>query len=227
MAKVAPTRKPGTDIAPKDAPRDALGTVVTRNEFYRDGYRRLVQIARLEAVAILALIAVLALTVSAMKGRDRFFATTSDGRVLQMAPLDQPNLPTSKVLSWATEAAAETMTFNFSDYRKRLQDSSRFFTRNGWQTFNDALSKSNLLEAVQSLQQVVTAAPRAAPVILQEGLVNNVYQWQVQIPFNITYQAGSKEDNHAQLITLVIVRVSTLETPDGIAIDQWIAGDLR
>jgi intracellular multiplication protein IcmL len=223
MAKVATTKKPSTDIAPVDA----LGMVVTRNEFYRDGYRRLVQIARLEAVAILALILVLGLTISAMKGRDRFFATTSDGRLLPMIALDQPNMPDSKVLTWATEAATETMTFNFSDFRRRLQDASRFFTRSGWQTFNDALSKSNLLDAVRTNQQVLTAVPLKAPIVLQEGLVNNVYQWQIQFPLNVTYEVGNKVDNHPQLITLVIVRVSTLETPDGIAIDQWIAGDYR
>jgi intracellular multiplication protein IcmL len=223
MAKSATQEKPVTDIVA----RDPLTTVVTRNEFYRDGYRRMQQIMLIEAGAIVALILVLALTIGVMKGRDRFFATTSDGRLLEMVALDQPNLPTAKVLSWAAEAATETMTFGFNDYRKRLQDSSRFFTRSGWQTFNDALSKSNLLELVTGNQQVVTAVPRSAPVILQAGLVNNVYQWQVQIPLNITYQVGSKEDNRPQLITLVIVRVSTLETPDGIAIDQWIAGDLR
>ena len=227
MDKRAAIKKPGPDTGKNLVSKDPLTAVVTRNEFYRDGYRRLQLIALIEAAAIVALILVVALTVGVMKGRDRFFATTSDGRLLPMIALDEPNLPTSKVLSWAANAATETMTFGFNDYRKRLQDSSRFFTRGGWQTFNDALSKSNLLDLVQGNQQVVTAVPRTAPVVVQEGLVNNVYQWQVQLPLNITYQVGNKEDNRPQLITLVIVRVSTLETPDGIAIDQWIAGDLR
>ena len=223
MAKSVTNRKPATEVAVKDP----LAVVMTRNEFYRDGYRRLQLIALVEAGAIVALVLVLALTIGAMRGRDRFFATTSDGRLLEMIALDQPNLPPSKILTWATDASTETMTFGFNDYRKRLQDASRFFTRNGWQTFNDALSKSNMLELVTGNQQVVTAVARSAPVITDAGLVDNVYRWTVQIPLNITYQVGNKEENRPQLITLVIVRVSTLETPDGIAIDQWIAGDLR
>jgi intracellular multiplication protein IcmL len=124
------------------------------------------------------------------------------------------------------------MTFGFNDYRKRLQTSSRFFTRGGWATFNDALTKSNMLELVTANQQVVTAVPREAPVVIKEGpvdndIAHNDYQWVVQLPLNVTYLVGAKEENRPQLITMVIVRVSTLETPDGIAIDQWIAQDLR
>ena len=90
---------------------DALNAVVTRNEYYRDGYRRLQKIALAEALAILGLILVLALTISVTKGKDRFFATTSDGRLLQMVPLDQPNLPTAKLVSWAASSATEIMPF--------------------------------------------------------------------------------------------------------------------
>ncbi len=206
---------------------DALNAVVNRNEFYRDGYRRLQKIALIEAVAIIALIAVLALTIQVTRGKDRFFATTSDGRLLQMVPLDQPNLPTAKLTSWAAEAASEIMTFGFNDYRKRLQESSRFFTRSGWSTFNEALTKSNLLLQVTNNDQVLTAAPKAAPVVVQEGVIRGVYRWYVQMPLNVTYTVGSKEDNRPQLVTMSIVRVSTLETPDGVAIDQWIAEETK
>jgi intracellular multiplication protein IcmL len=206
---------------------DALNAVITRNEFYRDGYRRLQKIALAEALAILGLILVLALTISVTKGKDRFFATTSDGRLLQMVPLDQPNLPTAKLVSWAAASATEIMTFGFNDYRKRLQDSSRLFTHQGWLSFNDALHKSNLLQMMQQNQQVLTAVPREAPVVVQEGVVHGVYRWYVQLPLNITYQVGNRQENRPQLITMAIVRVSTLETPDGVAVDQWIAGDLQ
>ncbi len=206
---------------------DALSSVVNRNDFYRDGYRRMQKIVLIEAVAILALIGVLAVTITVTRGKDRFFATTSDGRLLQMVPLDQPNLPTAKLTSWAAAAASEIMTFGFNDYRKRLQESSRFFTRSGWQTFNDALTRSNLLQLVTANQQVLTAAPRAAPVVSQEGVVRGVYRWYVQMPLNVTYTVNTKEDNKPQLVTMAIVRVSTLETADGVAIDQWIAEDLK
>jgi intracellular multiplication protein IcmL len=205
---------------------DSLTTVVTRNEFYRDGYRRLQKIALAEAVAILGLIIVLAVNVSTMKPKDRFFATTSDGRLLQMVPLDQPDLPTGKLVSWSAAAASEIMTFGFNDYRKRLQESSRFFTRQGWESFNDALQKSNLLQMMNQNQQVLTAVPREAPVVVQEGVVRGVYRWYVQMPLNVTYQVGNTQENRPQRITLAIVRVSTLETPDGVAIDQWVAEDM-
>ena len=204
---------------------DALSTVVTRNEFYRDGYRRLQKIALIEAVAILGLIGVLALTIGASRPKDRFFATTADGRVLQMVPLDQPMLPDARVLSWAAAAATEVMTFGFNDYRKRLQESSKYFTRTGWQTFNDALAKSNLLQMVNQNQQILTAVPSRAPIIARQLNYHGVWRWYVQMPLTITYTVANREDSHAQLVTLALVRVSTLDNPDGIAIDQWVAED--
>ena len=223
VSKTKSPQKP----AGRDVSKDALATVVIRNEFYRDGYRRMQLIGLIEAGIIILLVLTLMLVVVTLRGHDRYFATTSDGRLIGMVPLDEPNQPTAKVISWSTEAATEIMTFGFNDYRKRLQTSSRFFTRSGWATFNDALTKSNMLELVTSNQQVVTAVPRDAPVVIKEGLLDNRYQWVLQLPMNVTYQVGTKEENRPQLITMVITRVPTLDTPDGIAIDQWIAEDLK
>jgi intracellular multiplication protein IcmL len=126
-------------------------------------------------------------------------------------------------MSWAAQSATEVMTFGFNDYRRRLQEASRNFTRRGWESFTQALQRSRIIEMVEAQQQVVTAAPQGAPIIVSEGLSAGRYQWQIQMPLVLTYQSGSRTRSDSLLVTLVIVRVPRLESSNGVGIEQWIA----
>lgn len=205
------------------APPGALEAVVTRNLFYRDGYRNLVKIAILEGMAIVALILALAITIAVSRPQDRFFATTADGRLIRMVPLDQPNMNDAALISWAARAGSDVMTFGFHDYQRRLQESSSYFTRRGWQSFTEALDRSRVMEGVQQAQRVVTAAPKSAPVIEQQGFVDGIYRWVVNLPLIVTYQSGTATQSDTVNVQLVIVRVSTLDSASGVGIQQWIA----
>lgn len=218
-------KKPVSSTVVKDSKelQKGLGTVVVRNEFYRDGYRALLRIAILEAVVILGLIAAMFFVVYVNQKEYRYFATSEDGRLVPMVNLNQPNLSPPALMSWVSQASTEVMTFGFHDYRRRLQEASRNFTRRGWKSFTDALEKSRIIEMVEANQQVVTAAPTSAPTLIQEGLYNGRYQWVVEIPMNLTYQAGASTRSDRLLLTLVVVRMPRLESPNGIGIERWIA----
>lgn len=200
-----------------------LGIVSIRNEFYRDGYRSLLRIAVLQGVVIVGLIAVMFYVVHIHQPENRYFATTEDGRLVPMVALNEPNLSTPALMSWVAQAATEVMTFGFSDYRRRLQEASRNFTRRGWESFTQALQKSRIIEMVNENQQVVTAAPQSAPVLKSEGIVGGRYQWVVQLPLVLTYQSGSRTRSDSLIVTFVVVRVPRLESPSGVGIEQWLA----
>lgn len=210
---------------PKDNPDDAsgLGNVVIRNEFYRDGYRNLLRLAVLQSLIILGLIGAIFFVIQIHQPENRYFATTEDGRLVPMVALNEPNLSTPALMSWVAQAATEVMTFGFNDYRRRLQEASRNFTRRGWESFTSALQRSRIIEMVEANQQVVTAAPQGAPVLESEGAVAGRYQWVVQVPLVVTYQSGNRTKNDNMLISVVVVRVPRLETPNGVGIEQWIA----
>lgn len=204
-------------------PPGALESVVTRNIYYRDGYRNIMKIAILEGMAIVALIAALGITIAVSRPQDRFFATTADGRLIRMVALNEPNMNDAALVSWAARAGSDVMTFGFHDYQRRLQEASAYFTRRGWQSFTEALDRSRVMEGVQSAQRVVTAAPKSAPVITQQGLVDGIYRWVVELPLIVTYQSGTATQSETLTVTLVIVRVSTLDSPSGVGIQQWVA----
>jgi intracellular multiplication protein IcmL len=200
-----------------------LGSVVVRNEYYRDGFRTMQKISLLQAIIILGLIAAMIFVIQVHQPKNRYFATTEDGRLVPMIALNEPNLSNSALLSWTAQAATEVWTFGFHDYKRRLQEASSNFTRRGWASFTQALERSRIIEMVKQNQFVVTAAPRSAPVVISEGVQNGRYTWTVELPLKLTYQAGSKTRSDNLRVRLKIVRVPKLESPNGIGINQWIA----
>ncbi len=222
----APTKKPTAKVASEQDEVQMLktvGSVIVRNEFYRDGYRTLLRIAVIEAMIILALVGAMYFVIDVHQPENRYFATTEDGRLVPMVALSEPNLSVPALMSWSAQAATEVMTFGFNDYKRRLQQASRNFTRLGWVSFTSALEKSRIIEMVEANGQVVSAAPASAPILISEGVVNGRYQWQVQVPLVVTYQAGSSVRDDKMLVTLLLVRVPKLESPNGVGIEQWIA----
>ena len=64
--------------------------------------------------------------------RNHYFATTEDGRLIPMTSLDERNMSKEALMSWASQAVSETMSFGFSDYRRRFEAASGNFTKNGY-----------------------------------------------------------------------------------------------
>lgn len=215
--------KKAARVKPEAKDVSSLGKVVLRNEFYRDGYRLALRVAVIQCFIIIGLIGVMFYIVKVHQPENRYFATTEDGRLIPMVSLTQPNLSTPALMSWVAQSATEVMTFGFNDYRRRLQEASRHFTRRGWESFTIALQKGRIIESIEANSQVVTAAPRGAPILQSEGIIGGQYQWVVQIPMVLTYQSGSKTRNDYWIVTLVVVRVPRLESPNGVGIAQWIA----
>lgn len=204
-------------------PAGALTSIITRNEFYRDGFRNLIIIAILEALIIVGIIMTLIVYINTSKPQDRYFATTADGRIMQLLPLDQANMTPAALMSWVAQAATEVMTFGYHDYQRRFQEASRHFTKTGWESFTSAMQKSHIMDAVQAAKQVVTASPRSAPIIVQQGVFNGRYRWVLQMPIQVGYQGiGSSRVDNLKL-NLVVERVPSLENPNGVGIAQWVA----
>ncbi len=200
-----------------------LGKVVLRNEYYRDGYRLALRVAMIQTFIIVGLIGAMFFVIKVHQPENRYFATTEDGRLIPMVSLTQPNLSNPALMSWVAQAATEVMTFGFNDYQRRLQESSRNFTRRGWESFTNALQTARIIETIEENSQVVSATPRGAPILQSEGVVGGQYQWVVQLPMTLTFQSGSQKRAVNWIATIVVVRVPRLESPNGVGIAQWIA----
>ncbi len=132
-------------------------------------------------------------------------------------------MPISYFLTWAALAVSDAMVFGFNDYKMRLSLASDYFTEDGWKNFSDALKRSRLIEMVEVNQQIITAAPKGAPILQSQGVVGGRYQWVVEIPLILTYRSGAKTSNVGLLVTAIIVRSDDPKHSYGIGIDKGIA----
>ncbi len=202
---------------------DALTAVALRNNFYRDGQRKMILVLLVSMAAnfVLASLLVYLLT---HPPAPKYFATSINGRITPLFPLNEPNQSDSAVLQWANQAAIAAFTYNFVNYRTELQASSGFFTAEGWDQFLTALQQSNNLDAVKAKKLIVSAVATRAPIILQKGVLNGRFSWRVQMPILVTYQSASEFSQQNNVVTMLINRVSTLNSPRGIGISQFVVG---
>ncbi len=204
-------------------PEEALANVVMRNNFYRDGQRKMMIILLISIAANFILTSMLIYIIS-HPPLPKYFATSINGRITPLFPLNEPNQSDSAVLQWANQAAIAAFTYNFVNYRAELQASSGFFTAEGWDQFLNALQQSNNLEAIKAKKLIVSAVATRAPIILQKGILNGRFAWRVQMPLLVTYQSASEFSQQNLVVTMLITRVSTLNSPRGIGIAQFVSG---
>lgn len=201
--------------------QEAIEIVRLRRDFYRDSYRKVVGALLLSIIVILLLASGVVYLVM-NPPMPKYFATTTDGRIMPLVPLSRPNLATSALLQWANTAAIAVFTYNFVNYRIAFQAAADYFTPEGWKAFMDALKSSNNLSAVIDKKLIVSGVATGAPVVLEQGVVLGTYTWRVQMPMLITYQSASQFSQQAVTVTMLITRVSTLTSPLGIGIAQFI-----
>jgi intracellular multiplication protein IcmL len=202
---------------------DALTTIALRNDFYKDSQRKLL-IAMIIAIGVNLILGVMVVYMLTHPPAPKYFATSINGRITPLFPLNEPNQSDSAVLQWANQAAIAAFTYNFVNYRDELQASSGFFTAEGWDQFLSALQQSNNLDAVKAKKLVVSAVATRAPIILQKGLLNGNYSWRIQMPILVTYQSASEFTQQNNVVTMLITRISTLNSPRGIGISQFVVG---
>ena len=140
---------------------------------------------------------------------------------VKMAALDAPNLIQESMLAWTATAVTEVMTFGFHDYIDKLLNAKRRFTSKGWDSFVKAWDEAGYEKKLAQNQLIVTAVPVGAPVITEQRIVRGQTQWVVQVPLLLTFQTGSTTSPMSSIVTLILVRVPTLEKSDGIGIEQW------
>lgn len=201
---------------------DAAELVRLRNNFYRDNYRRLV-LSLMFLLFIIIFLAGIVFYQIYNRPEPKYFATTTDGRIMQLFPLSEAMLSPSELLQWTHRAAIAAYTYNFVNYRDAMQQLQNQFTPAGWRYYENALKISRTLEMVITKKLVVSAVATGTPVILDQAVVNGVYAWKVQIPLLVTYQSPNEQTQQSMIITIIVSRVPTVDMPKGIAIVSFVS----
>lgn len=210
--------------AKKQQKVSGLELVRFRNFFYRDGYRKSMTVLLMSMglnIALLVLVVVQFFT----KPAPVYFATQSNGSLIEIQPLNVPMVDQEMLVNWATRAAVASYSFNFVDWQNDLQDVQKYYTATGFKNYTEALKNSGNLDTVVAKRLVVQATVVDVPRIVQQGLINGRYAWKIQIPMLIKYTSASEELRQPVLVTMLVARVPTTQKPQGIAIAQFVVED--
>lgn len=223
--QVAAPAQSGKPAAPKMTQKiSGLELVRFRNFFYRDGYRK-VMTALLMSIALNLALVTLVIIQIFTKPAPVYFATQSNGSLIEIQPLTEPMVDQDMLITWATRAAVAAYSFNFVDWQNDLQSVQQYFTETGFKNFTEALKQSGNLDTVVAKRLVVQATVVDVPRIVNQGLIKGRYAWKIQIPMLIKYTSASEELRQPVLVTMLIARVPTTQKPQGIAIAQFVVED--
>jgi intracellular multiplication protein IcmL len=211
---------------PKTAQSNSLEMVAARNYFYRDNYYRMMTICLSMLILGFGLAGFIYFQ-HLSRPAPKYFATTTEGALIELIPLDQPNLSTNTLLQWATQAATSSYTYNFVNYREAFQQARNYFTPEGYKNYLKAIDESRNLEAVKEKKLVVSSVPTGVPIVVNEGRIAGRYAWQVEMPMLISYQSATEVIRQNIMLTMLIVRIPTLDSPKGIGIAQFIVETTR
>jgi intracellular multiplication protein IcmL len=201
---------------------NGLKLVLERHAFYNDKYR----------LSLIALLLLLILNVLLIAGiaynlthptPPEFFATTADGRIINVHPLSDPVVTDDFVLQWSADVARSAFDLDFVNYREELQRLTSNFTPSGWAWFLQQLKASNNLKTIQDLKMVSDAKITGAPQLLRKAVVGGHYAWEIQIPLLVTYQNQRRNITQTIMLTMVVLRMPVKDYPKRIAVNNFIA----
>ncbi len=192
-----------------------------KNYFFRDSYRRLLNLLVLllwVAVALSTTLAFLMIT----PGTPKYYASSTMGEIYDLHALSEPVVTDDFVLKWASMLATSVYNLNFNSYESQLEASRPKFTENGWQAMQQSLN-SGLIASIKANKLIVSSVVNGAPVISMRAVIHHRYTWVVEFPLLLTYQSASQVKKQTLHVQVRVMRVPVLDVPHGIQCDGFMS----
>jgi intracellular multiplication protein IcmL len=202
--------------------QNALATVLLRNLFYRDAYKRVILCVFL--VVILDVLLGASVVYKSMQSPPpQYFAATPDGRIIQQHPLSDPVFSDAHVLAYVSKATSVIYQRDYVHWQAQLQTISDYFSPPGWRNFIATLKANNNLNTLTQFKMVTKVTITGAAQILRKGVLGGHYSWVVKIPVLVQYLSPSHATISQSLdITYIIIRTPVQDNPDRIAINNFL-----
>ena len=154
-----------------------------------------------------------------------YFATTSDGRVIPMAPLSDPLRSSRWLLSWASRTTVDALTMDFVNWRRTFVRIRGRFSPRAYDDFVRAFGQGGMKTLVLEREMVVSAVPSNTPVIVATGILAGRRAWKIQIPMTVSYANGTGTTPKHYVVTMMVTRVPTTVSADGVAVTQFVLAE--
>ncbi len=206
--------------------KSVLAVVFSRNAFYRRLHFLALATFTLTLIVIGFLIWVLYFLVK-NPSHPLYFATDNVGRLIEIVPVEKPNMSLADVTAWTIEAVEKSYSYDYVNYRSQLQNAQKYFTRYGWANYMRALSRSDNLLGLTSNKQIVIAQVVDAPKLITQGILAGAYAYKFEMPMLITFWQPPFSDtskySNPWIVSVIVQRQPILQSYKGLGIVQLIA----
>jgi intracellular multiplication protein IcmL len=204
---------------------DALVLVFSRNSFYKRLYYLALAVFAL-SLGILIFLIVIIYYLLQNPVHPVYFATDNVGRLIQIVPVNTPNMTTEEVTNWAIEAVEAINSYDYINYRAQLQSAQKYFTPYGWGKYMTALTASNNLLGLTNRKQIQMAQVIDRPKILAQGILAGSYAWKYQMQVLITYSEPPYDNkskfSNAWVAEVIVQRQPVLQGYKGLGVVQLV-----
>lgn len=179
-------------------------------------------------IGLLALSLILCMAVFVLKthqvDRQYFAYDSKTGRMVQIVPMDRPNMSTTGLLSWTMDCVERAHSYDAVKYRSQLTAASECFTSDGWNAYYKALSDSGNLQEAIDKRMIVTATRSGAAIVQKKGInpQTGKYTYVVRFPMFVAYEGQGRMPSQKLMMTVMVERTSAEDSPDGVGIAQII-----
>lgn len=149
-----------------------------------------------------------------------FYAIQPNGQRMVLQPQDLPSLKPDTILHFASKAAVAAYTFDFVNYKAEINAVRPYFTSAGWRNYLDSVAE--VIKGITANKLFISAVTNGVPIISNQGELDGVYSWRVQIPFLVTYQSAQSVEQEKYTVLITVIRVPTTLDPIGIGIDSFV-----
>jgi intracellular multiplication protein IcmL len=204
---------------------NALEMIFVRNTFYRRLYH-LALATLIQMLIVIGLLSGMLFYLIMNPPKPIYFATDPMSRLIEVVPVDRPNMTLKEVSDWVVDAVQSTYSYNYINYRTELQNAQKYFTNYGWRNYMKALTASRNIVGLTNRQMIISASVIDTPKVIREGSLSGSYAYRMTMPLLVTYSlppydSKSKFSNALQ-IDVLVERMPILQSYKGLGVLQMI-----
>lgn len=221
-----PSKKPAIkSIAPgSNVPKgEGLSTVTHRNEFYKEGDKKL-KVMILVVVVIMVIQIFVAFLGFTARNERVYFATDRNGSLIPLVALGEPNQKDTVVAQWLQNALVDTFSFDFTNINTRLNESlMKWFTDAGGSELLKAMKDSGNFDVITERRMILSTTLSSTPILVSKRPnAEGVFSWTFQVDAIMTFRTQSQEFTNNVRFTVMVDRRSVLEDVNGLGISKVV-----
>lgn len=151
------------------------------------------------------------------------FFENAKGQIITPQPLNTPGMSSSAINNWIIEGIMAGYHFNFKSVDQAIEHLYDYFTEPAVESFKESLQQLGIIDTVVKLKMIAEGQALGAPEVLNEGVINGRYSWQVRIPIQIIMSNQIRQTATKLDVELLVVRVPELVSPMGVLVEKYSA----